>query len=53
MKKAVIEQLQQMGLAEIFNETDFKEYRKKAGKGGNLCLATLNIVDMFVLNKGV
>ena len=53
MKKFVIELLQQRQLEHIFNETDFKYYRRKITKGKsdvNQYMAALTIMDLFILN---
>lgn len=56
MKNYVLEFLAQRGLTHIFNETDFKTYKRKITTGNgevNEYMAALNIMDMFILNSRI
>lgn len=54
MKKIVLELLEQRELSYLYNESDFKYYKRKASNGKtflNQYWLALAILDMFIINS--
>ena len=45
--------LDMRGLTDLYNDHDYKLYKRKAGSGGNEHTIALQIVDMLILNAPV